>query len=549
MLSMWGLFWAVSFVTFFVFVYCFQESVIKSKAKKASLGLCSKQMDSGGQRAPVTSHIAGQLDSALRNLARSQRYLYGAGDDRQKFLVAFRTELAELESVKAKLSSFDNNINLQPATYGNTHTEDQAHNGMNLQETLNDVFPVLQKLTQQRGCKFTWEGKIDVDIALSQNFFTRMIRELVLNALMHNEPNNEICIKFGRDESHLHVELMDFGQGISQQTVDRIFDKRSDRHPKGRRQTDIVSHIDLSLIQTVLRHIGGNISVVSALGYGTRVNVSIPIARDVNERPANEKVISSEVVPYSDILYLGGATSLEESFMEHIQRKHCVDRLSSAEQLISVTLDKLPRIIICYGYALSCDLLALMKAINYRQSASNTNVLCITEPLSNEQRCHLFEYEVRQVVELPVTNSAIELIIKNMLRDQKRTETRVAEAIADYTVAQVEDDLGDGFEQKFMQCLHSNYEEPAFSQEDCASQLFMSTRNLQRKIGTHVGSTFRDSLRRYRVAKAKELIMKGETVTNAGFMVGFSSPSYFAKCFKAELGYVPSMLSRRLGQG
>lgn len=57
--------------------------------------------------------------------------------------------------------------------------------------------------------------------------------------------------------------------------------------------------------------------------------------------------------------------------------------------------------------------------------------------------------------------------------------------------------------------------------------------------------TFKDTpnnfLKRFRLDKAKELILEGKyTYAEIGYKVGFSSPAYFTKCFKEEFNMTPS---------
>ena len=48
-------------------------------------------------------------------------------------------------------------------------------------------------------------------------------------------------------------------------------------------------------------------------------------------------------------------------------------------------------------------------------------------------------------------------------------------------------------------------------------------------------------LRTIRLTKAERMIEEKQgNISEIAFSVGFSSPSYFAKCFKEEFGYTPS---------
>jgi AraC-like DNA-binding protein len=46
--------------------------------------------------------------------------------------------------------------------------------------------------------------------------------------------------------------------------------------------------------------------------------------------------------------------------------------------------------------------------------------------------------------------------------------------------------------------------------------------------------------------KAKNMIENGsESISEVGFKVGFSSPSYFSRCFKSEFGVLPTELKTK----
>ena len=52
-------------------------------------------------------------------------------------------------------------------------------------------------------------------------------------------------------------------------------------------------------------------------------------------------------------------------------------------------------------------------------------------------------------------------------------------------------------------------------------------------------------LRSVRLARAKKMIEeKKGNISEIAYSVGFSSPSYFTKCFKEEFGFPPSDLAQ-----
>ena len=65
------------------------------------------------------------------------------------------------------------------------------------------------------------------------------------------------------------------------------------------------------------------------------------------------------------------------------------------------------------------------------------------------------------------------------------------------------------------------------------------------KIKALVGMTPSDFLRRMRMQRAEELIVKTRmNFSEIAFKVGFSDPKYFTKCFKKETGMTPRNIAR-----
>ena len=88
--------------------------------------------------------------------------------------------------------------------------------------------------------------------------------------------------------------------------------------------------------------------------------------------------------------------------------------------------------------------------------------------------------------------------------------------------------------------LETNWDKPEFSVEDFSRAMAMSTSQLYRTSVKLTGQTPNSLLKEFRLQKAKELLKKKlYSVSQITFESGFSSPSYFTKCFKKEFGLLP----------
>ncbi len=104
--------------------------------------------------------------------------------------------------------------------------------------------------------------------------------------------------------------------------------------------------------------------------------------------------------------------------------------------------------------------------------------------------------------------------------------------------------LDNVFIKKILKFINENISETDLSVELLASKLFLSRSQLYRKVKALTGISVNMFIRDVRLEKAKELLELGEdNISEVSYKVGFTSPSYFTKCFKAKYGYLPTKIS------
>lgn len=100
--------------------------------------------------------------------------------------------------------------------------------------------------------------------------------------------------------------------------------------------------------------------------------------------------------------------------------------------------------------------------------------------------------------------------------------------------------LEDAFISRFKKIVEERMANSDLSVEDLAAEMRLSRVQLYRKVKALTGCTPVDLLRRARLSQAQHLLVTTEyTVSEIAYQVGFSSPSYFTKCYKDEYGMVP----------
>jgi YesN/AraC family two-component response regulator len=101
--------------------------------------------------------------------------------------------------------------------------------------------------------------------------------------------------------------------------------------------------------------------------------------------------------------------------------------------------------------------------------------------------------------------------------------------------------IDEQFMNKVMEVIEDHISDENFSIEEFGKDVAMSRSQIHRKLKALTGKSASLYLRSVRLSKAKKMIEERKaTISEISYMVGFSSPAYFSRCYKEEFGVTPS---------
>jgi AraC-like DNA-binding protein len=102
------------------------------------------------------------------------------------------------------------------------------------------------------------------------------------------------------------------------------------------------------------------------------------------------------------------------------------------------------------------------------------------------------------------------------------------------------------FLSRLTEIIQENISDEMFGVSELAAEIGMSRSNLLRKIKKLSNVSASQFIRQVRLQKAMEMLRQTTlAVSEISYKVGFSSTSYFIKCFRDEYGYPPGEAGRR----
>lgn len=116
-------------------------------------------------------------------------------------------------------------------------------------------------------------------VNIYRNHFEQILVILLDNAVKYSTHRKEIHIALSDVLHHVQIAIQDFGEGISQEDQQKIFN-RFYRVDKARSRERGGHGLGLSIARELIEGYKGNITVESALGYGTVFRIEFPFLAD-----------------------------------------------------------------------------------------------------------------------------------------------------------------------------------------------------------------------------------------------------------------------------
>lgn len=167
---------------------------------------------------------------------------------------------------------------------------DQEH-AANLGATISDTIACLGRDPKKDGIDLTVDVP-DVQVAMSPLNLQQVLLNLILNAKQAMRQTGGSLQITGRVEGTLvHLDLADSGPGIPEQILDRLFEPFVTQRPK---PTDEMAErkgtgLGLCICRDLIQNAGGQIDVESVPDQGATFHLTIPLADDLFEPPADHQ--------------------------------------------------------------------------------------------------------------------------------------------------------------------------------------------------------------------------------------------------------------------
>jgi len=188
----------------------------------------------------------------------------------------------------------------------------------------------------------------------------------------------------------------------------------------------------------------------------------------------------------------------------------------------------------------------LCHAIKQDINICHIPVVLLTAKADTDSKVEGMEYGADAYIEKPFAPEYLIAVVQGILENRRRLQAYYSSKPLAKSSSVPHSQLEDKLLQKLEQFMEDRLDDETIRVEDFASALSMSKSSLQRKMQALFGMSVIEYITLYRL-KAAARIMDSESVpvSEVGFRVGFTSHSYFSKCFKKQFGMTPREFKER----
>lgn len=407
----------------------------------------------------------------------------------------------------------------------------------------------------------------DAVLIADRDKMEHMYFNIMSNALKYTPDGGCITTTLLHHDHCYTLRIADTGKGIPTEELPHLFERFY--QAKGAIGG---TGIGLSLVKAYIDMHRGSVHAESAEGKGTTFVIELPdsqpgydpakdapaatqaekglvddnyIATDTTAQEATERITNAEDFDAERplVLIIDDNNGMRAYLRSILQDKYNVSEATNGEQGLEKARREVPKLVVCDVMMPVMDGLEFTKRLKEDTATSHIPVVLLTARSLSEQRKEGYDTGADSYITKPFSGQVLLSRIENLLRSRIMLRSVFA---GDKQETEEEEKLNEAdktFVGRLRTAIQENLGDSDFSVERLGEEIGLSRVQLYRKVKALTGQTPVELLRKARLTKARQLLEKTEkSVSEIAYEVGFTSPSYFNKCFKDEFDINPSSL-------
>ncbi len=278
-------------------------------------------------------------------------------------------------------------------------------------------------------------------------------------------------------------------------------------------------------------------------------SVTLPITKDafekfeIIEHPKIiiESEISTEIKKnQATIVIIDDEIDILNFVTSIFKENYNVIKTTNSNNGLELIRKQLPDLVISDIMMPELNGIELCNKLKNDQLTSHIPIILLTAKVTQNQKQEGFETGADAYVTKPFNTETLKIRVSKLIETRAKLKQRFNEQpilTKTLEVTSVEAE----FMQRLKNVLDTHLVDPEFTTDAFGKYMHMSRTQLHRKLKAIVGMTTSEFMRSQRILLARNILKNQDmSVSEAAYMVGFNSVSYFIKCFKKIYSETPS---------
>lgn len=425
---------------------------------------------------------------------------------------------------------------------------------------VTEIKSYFDNMAATKQIRFVFEhDQSSLSLWIDRDKMEKILANLLSNAFKFTLDGGAITIRLEEKGEHVVLSVEDNGKGIPAENIASVFD----RFFTGDQNYVTGTGIGLHLTREFVRMHQGTIRVESVPGVRTLFTVELlkgkahfdpsclfdPSVTEQSGGLANLQIsevdeMLRETYDYT-VLLVEDDPDIRGYLQKELKDNFHILSAANGVQALDVLDKEEVSIVITDVMMPEMNGFDLCRKIKSDLALSHIPVILLTALSDDNQRLYGIAGGADEYIQKPFNVDLLKLRIIKLLEERARLREALVSDLQSPNVPALKKEkverMDDLFMKRFLKLIEESYADPDFSIEKGSEKLGLSRVHLYRKVKELAGITPTDFLRNYRLKKAAALLrQQSHNVNEAAYATGFTSPSYFSKCFKAVYNITPT---------
>ena len=428
-----------------------------------------------------------------------------------------------------------------------------------LTENMKQWIMLFSASAQKKHITISMEAPDTILLRADQDKIERICYNLLSNALKYTSEGGKISLQAIKKDERVIISVTDSGCGISNNELPYIFDRFYQAKNAGRG-----TGIGLAIVKafTELHH--GVVSATSVEGKGSTFSINIPVRQEgavskqpiekveqlvepsaIKEIPNQARHIDELVQPHQtdkpEVLIIDDNIDIRTYLRSVLSEKYNVSEASDGKVGLELARKIVPDIVLSDIMMPVMDGLEFCQQLKTDKAISHIPVILLTARSLDEQRAEGYEHGADAYISKPFSLRLLLSRIDNLIESRKKLNQTWSKGVEDDEIGNLSNEIDKSFLKQLRKIIQENLSNSDLSVEQIGDEIGLSRVQLYRKVKALTGYSPVEMLRKARLMRARHLLQTTDkSVSEVAYAVGFSTPSYFSKCYKEEFDLQPA---------